>query len=116
MFPRSQLLSKGYGFPGLPLGLPFRLGECCEGGLDRLGKKRWTIAVFDVVARLKAALVADYIVLGGGNVKKLKKLPPDCRQGDNKNAFIGGFRLWESHAHISDGKAEAAPEPAQKVV
>jgi hypothetical protein len=51
--------------------------------------------VDDVVARLKAALVADYVVLGGGNSKKLKKLPDGARLGDNMNAFTGGFRLWE---------------------
>jgi polyphosphate glucokinase len=64
-------------------------------GLRRLGKKKWRRAVFDVVARLTAALEPDYVVLGGGNVKKLKELPPKCRAGDNANAFVGGFRLWE---------------------
>ena len=67
-------------------------------GLDRLGKDKWIEAVEDVCARLKAALVADYVVLGGGNAKKLKELPPGCRMGDNKNAFTGGFRLWEDYA------------------
>jgi polyphosphate glucokinase len=65
-------------------------------GLKRLGKKKWRRAVFDVVARLTAALEPDYVVLGGGNVKRLKELPPKCRAGDNANAFLGGFRLWES--------------------
>jgi polyphosphate glucokinase len=65
-------------------------------GLKRLGKKKWRRAVFDVVARLTAAIEPDYMVLGGGNVKKLKELPPNCRTGDNANAFLGGFRLWES--------------------
>jgi polyphosphate glucokinase len=63
-------------------------------GLKRLGKKKWRRAVFDVVARLTAALEPDYVVLGGGNVKKLEELPPKCRAGDNGNAFVGGFRLW----------------------
>ncbi|MBV8677025.1 MAG: hypothetical protein JO355_07625, partial [Planctomycetaceae bacterium] len=49
----------------------------------------------DVVARLIAALEPEDVVLGGGNVKKLKELPPGCRAGDNANAFLGGFRLWE---------------------
>ena len=49
--------------------------------------------MFDVVERLKAAFVADYILLGGGNVKKLSELPPG-RRGDNADAFIGGERLW----------------------
>ncbi len=65
-------------------------------GLKRLGKKKWRRAVFDVVARLTAALEPDYVVLGGGNAKRLKELPPKCRPGDNANAFLGGFRLWES--------------------
>jgi polyphosphate glucokinase len=64
-------------------------------GLGRLGRKKWEKAVFDVVRRLAAALEPDEIVLGGGNVKRLKKLPPGCREGDNANAFKGGFRLWE---------------------
>jgi polyphosphate glucokinase len=65
-------------------------------GLKRLGKKKWRNAVEDVVARLKAALVADYVVLGGGNVKVLKRLPDGARPGNNENAILGGFRLWES--------------------
>jgi polyphosphate glucokinase len=65
-------------------------------GLKRLGNKKWRRAVFDVVARLTAALEPDYVVLGGGNTKRLKELPPKCRAGDNANAFLGGFRLWES--------------------
>ena len=68
-------------------------------GLDRFGKKRWRGYVADVVARLIAALEPDDIVLGGGNVKKLKELPPGCRVGDNANAFVGGFRLWEEGSH-----------------
>jgi polyphosphate glucokinase len=64
-------------------------------GLERLGRKKWQAAVEDVVRRLKAALVADYVVLGGGNAKKLRKLPAGARLGDNKNAFKGGFRMWE---------------------
>ena len=53
-------------------------------------------AVEDVVTRLKAALVADYVVLGGGNVKQLDSCPPGARFGDNRNAFLGGFRMWQS--------------------
>jgi polyphosphate glucokinase len=64
-------------------------------GLERLGKKKWRRAVVDVVERLRAALEPDEVVLGGGNVRRLKKLPPGCREGDNANAFKGGFRLWE---------------------
>lgn len=64
-------------------------------GLDRKGKKKWREHVADVVAKLVAALEPDDIVLGGGNVKNLKVLPPGCRAGENANAFLGGFRLWE---------------------
>jgi hypothetical protein len=64
-------------------------------GLMRLGKKEWRQCVADVVARFIEAFVAEDVVLGGGNVKYLKELPPGCREGKNANAFIGGFRLWE---------------------
>jgi polyphosphate glucokinase len=64
-------------------------------GLDRVGRKKWRKHVADVVARLTAAMEAEDVVLGGGNVKKLTELPPLCREGDNDNAFVGGFRLWE---------------------
>ena len=64
-------------------------------GLKKYGKKKWRSLVADVVKRLVAALEPDDVVLGGGNVKKLKKLPLGCRAGDNTNAFLGGFRLWQ---------------------
>jgi polyphosphate glucokinase len=64
-------------------------------GLEQKGKKKWRLYVADVVATLTAALEPDDVVLGGGNIKKLKRLPPGCRAGDNANAFLGGFRLWE---------------------
>jgi polyphosphate glucokinase len=64
-------------------------------GYERLGKKKWRRKVADVVARLITALEPEDVVLGGGNVKRLKELPPRCRAGDNANAFLGGFRLWE---------------------
>jgi polyphosphate glucokinase len=65
-------------------------------GLKKYGKKKWRRFVADVVERLSAALEPEDIVLGGGNIAKLKKLPPGCRAGDNANAFRGGFRLWET--------------------
>ena len=64
--------------------------------LEELGKNAWRKHVEDVVACLVAALQPDDVVLGGGNAKKLKELPPLCRLGDNANAFTGGFRMWES--------------------
>ncbi len=63
-------------------------------GLKKYGKKKWRKNVADVVEKLTIALEPDEVVLGGGNVKKLKVLPPRCRAGDNFNAFLGGFRLW----------------------
>ena len=63
-------------------------------GLKRYGKKKWRKYVADVLERLAAALEPNDIVLGGGNVKQLKKLPEGCRQGNNANAFVGGFQLW----------------------
>lgn len=80
--------------------MPYKRGGTFEDyvglrGLERMGKKEWRQAVEDVVARLKAGLVADYVVLGGGNVKKLKDLPPGARLGTNRNAFLGGYRLWK---------------------
>lgn len=64
-------------------------------GLKRLGEKKWKKHVFDVIQRLTAALQPDDVVIGGGNVKRLDRLPPLCRPGDNANAFTGGFRLWQ---------------------
>jgi polyphosphate glucokinase len=64
-------------------------------GLERMGKKKWRRCVTDIVARLMAALEPDEVVLGGGNVKELKELPPGCRAVNNTTAFCGGFRLWD---------------------
>jgi len=64
-------------------------------GLEQRGKKKWRRDVEDIVARLTAALEPDDVVLGGGNAKKVKELPGKCRRGNNANAFLGGFRLWE---------------------
>lgn len=79
--------------------LPYRKGRSYEdyvglAGLERLGKQKWRHHVKAVVMQLKVALQADYVVLGGGNVRLLKKLPPGARLGNNGNAFQGGFRLW----------------------
>lgn len=64
-------------------------------GLKRFGKKKWQRHVEYGVARLIEAIHPDDVVLGGGNAKKLKEMPPGCRAGDNANAFVGGFRLWD---------------------
>src|SRR5476649_2800607 len=80
--------------------LPYKNGLTYEDyvglrGLEHLGKKKWLKHVGIVVAKLKFALQADYVVLGGGNSRLIEKLPPDSRLGDNSNAFRGGFRLWK---------------------
>jgi polyphosphate glucokinase len=79
--------------------LPYKVGGSYEdyvglAGLERLGKKKWRKHVEIVVGQLKAALQAEYVVLGGGNARLIEKLPPDSRLGDNANAFRGGYRLW----------------------
>jgi polyphosphate glucokinase len=79
-------------------------------GLERLGKARWRKAVAEVIERLRGALLPEYIVLGGGNAKKLKALPPGAEPGDNANAFRGGFRMWEHDG----GHAEQPPQPQRK--
>src|SRR5436190_3801454 len=81
--------------------LPYKKGRTYEdyvglAGLKRLGKKKWRRHVVDVVKQLKNALQADYVVLGGGNARLLNRLPPGTRLGDYANAFIGGFRLWQT--------------------
>ena len=79
--------------------LPFKHGNTYEdyvgtAALKRQGEKKWIKAVHEVVTQLKNAVQADYVVLGGGNAKRLTKLPPDTVTGDNENACLGGFRLW----------------------
>jgi polyphosphate glucokinase len=82
-------------------------------GLKRFGKKKWRRLVADIVERLVAALEPDDVVLGGGNAKNLKELPPGCRLGENANAFVGGFRLWGNDVAAYQPAALAAPKPNQ---
>lgn len=81
--------------------LPYRKGRSYEdyvgqAGLKRLGKKKWRRHVNNVIQLLRAALQAEYVVLGGGNVRLIKKLPPETRLGKNSHAFLGGYRLWDA--------------------
>jgi len=89
--------------------LPYKKGRTYEeyvgnAGLRRFGKKKWRRHVADVVTRLKAALEADDVVVGGGNAKRLRALSKGVRLGPNANAFVGGYRLWA-------GLAEARSKP-----
>ncbi len=98
----SALIVDGIVEP-LELGhLPYKKGTyedyVGQRGLDRRGKAKWRRDVADVVATLAGALEPEDVVLGGGNIKKLKDLPTGWRVGDNANAFVGGFRLWEEAA------------------
>lgn len=95
--------------------LPYRKEKTFEhfvgaAGLKRHGKKRWTRYVDDVVERLAAALEPDYVILGGGNAGKLEKLPAKARLGRNANAFLGGFRLWESTFAAKPSKKSREPK------
>lgn len=65
-------------------------------GLDRNGKRKWQKDVLEIVAILVAALEPQDVVIGGGNARHIQKLPKGYRAGDNANAFLGGFRLWEN--------------------
>jgi len=96
----SALITDGVLVPMELAHLRYRNGRTYEDyvglrGLKRDGKKTWRRYVADVVAALRDALQADYVVLGGGNARKLKRMPERVRLGDNTHAFLGGFRLWE---------------------
>jgi predicted NBD/HSP70 family sugar kinase len=90
--------------------LPYRRGRTYEDylgvrGYDRMGRKKWTRHVHEVVDLLRDALQADHVVLGGGQTKKLKTLPPGVRLGNNQLAIRGGLRLWDAGpAHPHDNQ------------
>lgn len=85
-------------------------------GYKRLGKKKWRKEVANVVSRLITALEPEDVVLGGGNVSKLKELPRGCRPGVNSNAFVGGFRLWQKTSRLSVlGKRTSHPKGTNKL-
>lgn len=76
--------------------------------VQRDGRVKWRRRVADVVRRLQAALLPDEVVLGGGNAKLLTTLPEGCRLGSNRNAFVGGFRLWPAPAQEKATKGHRA--------
>jgi polyphosphate glucokinase len=102
----SAMISDGFLEPMELAHLLYKNGKTYEDylgirGLEKYGKKKWRREVFRVTELLKAALEADYVVLGGGNSKKLKTLPAGARLGHNENAFLGGFRLWQTDSPVS---------------
>ena len=81
--------------------MPYKDGKTYEDhvgerGRLHMGTKKWRKVVRDVVDQLSKALEVDYVVIGGGNAKRLKTLANNERLGDNNNAFVGGLRLWDS--------------------
>jgi predicted NBD/HSP70 family sugar kinase len=93
--------------------LPFRKATfeeyVGEGARDRLGKQKWRAAVVETIERLSAALEPDYVVLGGGNAKRVGDLPANVRLGANENAFLGAFRLWDPPT----ARPDLAPPPSR---
>jgi len=92
--------------------MPYKHGQTFEDylgerGRKRLGNHRWSKTVCKVIADLSAAFEADYIVLGGGNARRLKKLPRGVRLGSNLHAFIGGLRLWDPRSGIVTSPSSA---------
>ena len=73
-------------------------------GLKELGKKEWQRETLWAIKLLKQALIADYVVLGGGSAKKLDQLPDGVERGHNRNAFLGGVRLWQTDPHTRRAK------------
>ena len=98
----SALIAEGAIVPMEVGHLPYKKGNYEDylgaRGLERLGKKKWRRHIETCVARLISAFELDDVVIGGGNAKKLLKLPNGCRAGANANAFVGGFRMWEEPA------------------
>jgi Transcriptional regulator/sugar kinase len=80
--------------------LPYGNGDIIEdylgkSGMKQLGEKEWRREVLRAVLSLKKSLIADYVVLGGGSAKKFDQLPRGIERGQNRNAFLGGVRLWQ---------------------
>ena len=95
----SALIVRGVIQPMELAHLPYKNGRTYEdyvgnAGRKRSGKKKWRHHVADVVTRLEAALEVDDVVVGGGNARKLCRLPKGVRLGSNADAFAGGYRLW----------------------
>jgi polyphosphate glucokinase len=97
----SALIIDGVVAPTELAHLPYKRGRSYEEYVGerarkRLGTKKWRKAVADVVERLSVALEVDEVVIGGGNARRLRRLPKNARRVSNSNAFIGGLRLWQA--------------------
>ena len=105
----AALILENLLFP-LELGdLPYRQRDIIENflgipGIERLGLEEWKKEVIFAVTRLKKAFIADYVVLGGGNVHRFDQLPDGIERGENENAFLGGLRLWETDPQTGETK------------
>ncbi|HTN77790.1 MAG TPA: ROK family protein [Pirellulaceae bacterium] len=64
--------------------------------LRAAGRSDWRGAVLESLSALKNAFVADYIKIGGGNARLIRKLPEGCRHGEAQASHIGGCRLWNT--------------------
>src|SRR5262245_26451460 len=101
----SALVLEKMLFP-LELGdLPYRDRDIIENflgipGIERVGVEEWKREVIFAVTQLKKSFIADYVVLGGGNVHRFHQLPEGIERGENENAFLGGLRLWETEPGI----------------
>src|SRR5216110_3484656 len=89
--------------------LPYANGKIIENdlgipGVELLGEKKWKREVTYAVIQLKKAFIADYVVLGGGLVHRLRRLPEGIERGQNENAFLGGIRLWETKTNSRELK------------
>jgi polyphosphate glucokinase len=118
----SAMIFEGLVVPLELAHLPYRKGRTYEdyvgkAGLELRGKKSWRKSVLDVVEKLKAALICDYVLLGGGNAKLMKYLPSHVIVGANSNAIEGGIRLWQSPDErniVIASRKDAAEEIVEK--
>jgi polyphosphate glucokinase len=101
--------------------LPYKKGLTYEeyiglAGLERRGKKKWRKSVLDIIELLKAAMVCDYVLLGGGNAKLMKELPSHVILGANSNAIEGGIKLWEPQVPVAPAAAVSTAKVAKRAV
>jgi polyphosphate glucokinase len=104
--------------------LPYRKDRTYEDyvglrGLERRGVERWRKSVLDVIERLRAALICDSVLLGGGNAKLMENLPSHVTLGANSNAIDGGIKLWQDVPDPATPSSETqakTPKPAKSAI